>query len=153
MAYDIYFDENINCVSIRHYGDFMLGEFAQALISAAADIKYQEGMNFLRDARLINLPPELKFKQYKNFKVRGLAETHAKIGSVKLAWLAGNRDDYIIVHQILVSHRLDESLFDRKAFRDIEKAKDWLGIDPSYEMAYSEPIDQLASPGSGYLIS
>ena len=26
-----------------------------------------------------------------------------------------------------------------------EKAKDWLGIDPSYEMTYSEPIDQVVS--------
>ena len=116
----------------------MLGEFAQALIAAVDSIKYREGMNFLRDGRLINLPPELKFKQYKNFEVKGLAETHAKIGEVKLAWLAGNRNDFIIVHQILVSHRLDRGLFDRKAFRVMEKAKEWLGIDPSYEIAFSE---------------
>ena len=138
VAYDIYIDEDINCVSIRHYGDFVLGEFAQALIAAADNIKYQEGMNFLRDARLINMPPELNFKQYKNFKVRGLTETHTKIGGVKLAWLAGNRNDFIILHQILVSHRLDQSMFDRKAFRNMEKAKEWLGIEPSYEIAFSE---------------
>jgi hypothetical protein len=60
-----------------------------------------------------------------------------------MALVAGNGQSYAVIHQYVVSYRLEKSPLERKAFRDIEKALSWLDITDAYEIKYPD-LDKMA---------
>ena len=134
MAYEVHIEPSMNCVFIYHIGDFVPGEAARAIVEVAKNPKFRDGMNILRDMRQTKLPQEIDYQFFKSFQSDDLDDAKLAIGIAKLAWVVGNRDDYILVHQVTVKSRLELGSFNRKAFRDIEKAKEWLGIPADYEI-------------------
>ena len=54
----------------------------------------------------------------------------------KIAWVLGNAHDYKVIHQWCAVERLNLNLAERKPFRDIKSAMNWLGIPDEYEIKY-----------------
>ena len=97
-------------------------------------------MNILRDIRQTHFPPDIDYQYIKKYQGSGVSEAEYITGTAQIAWVAGNRDDFILLHQISVTDRLRSGSVERKPFRDIQKAKAWLGIPDDYEIPYGSDI-------------
>ena len=111
MAYEYFIDTAVNCVFICHTGDYAIGEGMRAMIQATKKPEYQRGMNFLRDMQQTNFPSEADFANliFTRTENVDLKEAETNIGTAKLAWLIGDREDYILAHQVCVSSRVEEA--------------------------------------------
>ena len=56
----------------------------------------------------------------------------------KVAWVVGDPHDFKLVHQLCALGRLNHFDTDRKEFRDIAKAKEWLNIPADYEIKFPD---------------
>ena len=134
MAWKIHIDPDVYCSFIKFYGAF---EFEQ-IIGAAGDMfshpDYRAGMNILRDSREQHLLADVSFKSLSVEAKKMMELFDDKLGPSKLAIVVGNAQSYAKIHQYIVAGRLSKSPIERKAFRDIEKAKKWLGLPVGYEI-------------------
>ena len=138
MSYDFYIESNLNCVFIRHLGNFVPGDSGRVLDEVIDSSEYRRGMNFLRDVRKTIFSPEIDYRYIKNYQSGGSSEADKIGGAAKVAWVAGSREDYILVHQVSLTDRLRPGSFQRRPFRDIKKARKWLGIPEDYEIEFPD---------------
>jgi hypothetical protein len=61
-----------------------------------------------------------------------------KIGECKWAAVVGDGRSYAKIHQSIVSRRLDGYPVERRVFRDIDKAREWLEIPAGYVISYPD---------------
>ena len=95
---------------------------------------YRIGMNSLRDLRDHIIPSDMTFRHISNQAKNLMNEFDQKLDNCRWATVIGDRQSYAKIHQFIVAGRLSKSPVERKAFRDIAKAKDWLGLPEGYEI-------------------
>jgi hypothetical protein len=137
MAYRYIIDPEVNCVFIQHFDDFNLTEVGEQYEVFLNDPEHFSGVNILRDLRRINIPPGNTYQDISDEAKKVFAAYDRRLGHSKLALVVGNRDDYIVAHQWIVTGRFSDKAVDRKLFREIDKAWEWLGIPEDYEIKYS----------------
>ena len=137
MHWTIYIDREVNCAFGKYYGVFDIGRLEIAAEEMFNHPEYRAGMNSLRDARELTMPTsKLSFGYYADKAREVMNEFDSKLGECKWAIVAGDGQNYARAHQYLVAGRLGKSQVERKAFRDMEKAMDWLGLPEGYEIKY-----------------
>ena len=134
MAWTIHIDPDVNCAFIKHYGAFDIDDPLNATKSLLIHPDFQGGTNSLHDNRNIHIPSDVTFNALSDTYKRITQEYEAKVSECKAAIVVGDAQSYAKVHQFIVSGRLDRNPVERKAFRDIEKAKEWLGLPEGYEI-------------------
>jgi len=136
MSWNVYINPEVNCVFVKYYGDFELEQIRGAAEDVSNHPDYREGMNFLRDCREQKISKDISFKALSTEAHRVTDEYDPKRGKCRTAFVVSNAESYSKVHQYVVSGRLSHTQVERRAFRDIEKAKEWLGLPENYEINY-----------------
>ena len=135
MAYTYCIDPKVNCVFIRHTGDFSPGEGFEVTNKFLEDPHYTHGMNILRDCIQATLPDAHTLDWYQKEGRKTVSKFDSLIGACRLAWVVSSARDFGIVHRWTATTRFNTKV-ERSLFRDLAKAKDWLGIAEDYEIKY-----------------
>ena len=140
MAYTMHIDPDINCVFFKHYGPISVDEFVKSFSDILEHPDYRAGMNILRDNSDQQFPADISFEAIAASSKR-VKEQDSGLGDCKWASVVGDAQSYSKVHQYITSGRLSENPIERRVFREMEKAREWLGIPVDYEIKYPDPED------------
>ena len=136
MAYTYYIDPKVNCIFIRQFGEFEVGDGFLSFEAISHDPLLDPTMNILRDLRGVSIPMFYGESVEEMLKVRERLERATSFFESCLnAWIVSSSEDFAIAHRWSVTTRLDPRIT-RRPFRDIAKARDWLGIPEDYEIKY-----------------
>lgn len=139
MAYQHYIDKNQNCIFVRHLGEVGTHEFEKQMTELSSLPDFEEGLHLLRDISLTKMPPGHDLTRVKNDILPGMKPIIEALGPRRMvAWVVGNPDDFKVIHQLATIYRLNLNVAERKPFRDIKKAREWLGIPEDYEIKYPD---------------
>jgi|TARA_B100000315_G_C14592187_1_gene596532 hypothetical protein len=136
MPYTIFIDPAVNCVFTKLAGDFDLDNREQSLEMVLNHPDFKIGMNMLRDARDLTYPEEATFKYISEIAEEKLRKYDESFGNCRWATVVADARSYAILHQFVITGRFNKSKVERKPFRDIEAAKEWLGIPENYEIKF-----------------
>ena len=153
MATRYYIDAGVNCVFIEHAGEFVRGEGPANLAEKLRDPAFRPGMNFFRDCSSTTLPTEFGYEYFARTKEQSMGAIEKEIGAVKMAWLVNGAHDFTIIHQMSVSSRLTTAGVQRRPFRGIESAFNWLELPADYQIrfpAIAVSRRQLAAHAAAY---
>ena len=104
---------------------------------------HRSNMNMLHDFSDVKFPSDISYDSLSDSFKRNMQQYGDEVVNCKSAVVVGDAQSYIKIHQYIVSGRLEKSSVERKAFRDIEKAKEWLGLPEGYEIKYPEPEETI----------
>tara|TARA_B100000315_G_scaffold260808_1_gene325646 strand:+ start:7781 stop:8212 length:432 start_codon:yes stop_codon:yes gene_type:complete len=140
MPCRVLIDDNVNCVFIQHYESFTSGEGIQVLQRVLKDPAHKKDMNVLHDVTQLSLPDEYDLQWFReNVRKESTETMDINLGrGRKAAWILSNPRDFKVIHQWSVVDRLNTSVVERRPFRDIEKAKEWLEIPTGYVIDYAD---------------
>jgi len=137
MAYSFYIDTAIDCVFIQHFGDYEIGEGICSVEAFVREPSYHNNMNILRDFRQTTLPSNFGESPIVIESQKRMKDNDELLaGACQIALVVGSAKDYGIMHRYTVSYRLG-TLAERRPFRDIAKARNWLEIPDGYEIKIS----------------
>lgn len=131
-----YIDAAVNCVFIEHVGEFAAGDGPANLRDILADPAFRPGMNFLRDASRTMLPAEFGYQYFVRTKEKVMGAIEMQIGTADMAWVVGSARDFAAIHQLCVSNRLTPDGLQRRPFRGIESAFNWLELPADYQIRH-----------------
>ena len=148
MPARFYIEPKLNCVFVQHFDEYTLSDSHDQLLEMLEDPDYVRGMNILRDIRATPIPSELTFSYFKKVHPSEMGNVERQLGQCKVAVLVGSREDYAIAHQLSISTRLTPTNVERKPFRDLTKAKLWLGVPEGYVISgfEAEPVENNSAP-------
>ncbi|MAF49170.1 MAG: hypothetical protein QF393_13610 [Rhodospirillales bacterium] len=136
MNWTLHIDPEVNCAFFKFFGTFRFGAMVEAMTEMLNHPDYRGGMNILRDISDQPFPSDLTYKAITEENRRVTAEIDLKIGECRFAIVVGDARSYAVVHQYIVTGRLRKNPVERKPFRDMEAAKEWLGLPADYEIKY-----------------
>ena len=132
----MFIDPAVNCVFIKHYGTFSYGIIAETAESRINHADFQVGMNVFNDARDLHFPRDLAPEEVSD-AAKLLIETHdPNKGRCRSAIFVDDGYAYAIAKQFSVSNRLSRVSIEREVFRELDKAKSWLGLPEDYEIKF-----------------
>ena len=135
MSFQIFVDPDVNCTFVR-YSKFVQGEGLSAIKQIIQNSRFRHGMNILRDTRQIVLPDKLDYAWFKNDFEDIYTREHLLMQGSLFAWLVGSPADYAKAHSwALVTRTMSGQ--NRRAFRNMDAAKDWLDIPVNYTINYA----------------
>jgi len=82
------------------------------------------------------LPTEFGYEYFARTNEQSVGVIEKQIGAIKMAWLVDGAHDFTIIHQLSVSTRLTPTGLQRRPFRSIESAFDWLQLPADYQIRY-----------------
>ncbi len=135
----MYIDPDLNCVFYKHYGTFAFGEIAETAESRIDHPAFQVGMNILHDVRKLIFPPDHSYKHISEGARSMMATYDPKVGKCRSAMVVGDGRAYAKVHQFIVAGRFTDTPVERAVFREMGKAKEWLGIPEGYDINFPSP--------------
>jgi hypothetical protein len=140
VAYQYCIDPEINCVFVQHYDAVDYGEGLDAFDEVLQDLSFHIGLNILHDLSRADLPEILSEVKYLTDNRRRVAEIDTRLGQCRVAFVVKSADDFAIAHRISITIR-PVTQVERKPFRDLGKAREWLGIPDDYEIKYPDAIE------------
>ncbi|MBT3990810.1 MAG: hypothetical protein HON14_16555 [Rhodospirillaceae bacterium] len=135
MAYQYSIHPDINCVYVEHTGTFEVDEEQHQLIEMEANPHFTRGMDILRDISATSFPEIYNFEYFKHQSHSQFKDIASGLGRCKIAWVLGNGRDYGLVRQWVTTLNLTSATIERKPFRDIDAAKDWLNVPKDYSFS------------------
>ena len=82
------------------------------------------------------LPDAFGYAYFACTKKHSMSAIEERIGGADEAWLAGGARDFTVIHQPSVCTRLTPKGLQRRPFRTIDSAFDWLGLPPDYQIRF-----------------
>jgi len=148
VAYEYEIDEDVNCVFVRHFGEFGIDDVPNSFQDIVSDSRHRPGMNMLRAITETTQPGEYGFKFFKEKSQKRLGKFDQKLGKCRLAWFTTSGRDYRIIHQFITTRRFSHDLVERSPFTDLKSAKEWLGIPGDYEIELfaKAGLSEIGSP-------
>ena len=138
MPYSIHIDPKVNCVLFRFYGSFTVGSRLEGIEQMLSQIDYKNGMKILTDSREQPFPSSITFKKISE-AVKKMEVTINKIqAGCQWATVVSDAQHYATMHRYIALTKNSGSMVERKPFRDIDKAREWLGIPADYQIKYPE---------------
>ncbi len=129
-------DTKANCVHIRHTGTFDAREFEEYFGVLITDPEFLPSMNFIQDLRQCDIPDEIDYSVISS-ELRDIASRiDSNLSACHMAIVAKNPQDYAKVHQFIVALRFAKTSVERRAFRDMDKAREWIGLPKDYEIKF-----------------
>ena len=139
MSYRVHIDGSVNCVFVQHFGTISSGEITEQLKILVQDPAFNKNMSLLRDVTQTSLPENYDLEWFRQTSATTMALVDDDLGTGrKVAWVLSSVNDYKVVHQWSVVGRLNTKVMERRPFRDITKAMNWLGIPEGYVIPYQE---------------
>jgi len=138
MPYTLLIDPEVNCMFIKHVGAFDFGNIAKSSEDRLNHPDHKMGMDYIHDFSEQQIPPDLPFHVVAGESKRIVRDYNLKFGRCKAALVAGDAQSYAKLHQFIEAARFTDNPVERRAFRDMEKAKDWIGLPADYEIIYPE---------------
>jgi|GEM_PF-342982 hypothetical protein len=132
-----HFDIEKNCIFIQHFDLFHPDIALEQLNMMVQDPRFKSGMNILRDVSLTKLPDFLDYRWLNNNSPRRMKEIYRTMDNCRIGWLVGNAQDYGKLHRWVAS-QLRSASVERKPFRELADALEWLDIPPDYKINYAE---------------
>jgi len=99
MPYTIRMDPEVNCMFIKHVGEFDIGDIARSSADRLSHPDHKSGMNFIHDFSEQRIPPDLPFKTVVEESKRIVRDYNVKFGRCKGALVAGDAQSYAKLHQ------------------------------------------------------
>ena len=121
---------------VRHFGAYELDEEQHHLRDLMAREDFRPGCNILRVMEGIAMPEEYSFEYFTSRSKPKLNKLAEKMKSIRIAWVVNNGRDYSLVHQWGVSQRLSVPEVERRTFRELPPALEWLGIPADYSISF-----------------
>tara|TARA_B100000315_G_scaffold161555_1_gene150045 strand:- start:5747 stop:6172 length:426 start_codon:yes stop_codon:yes gene_type:complete len=137
-SFQIRIDLEINCAFIRHIGQMDVADVPDSFDKILAHPKFRKGINILRDASEAVQPEEYGYKYFQKESPQRVGKYEQAFGNCKLAWVISNPREFAIIHQFTLSRRMSEDVIERRPFKTIDAAKEWLNIPENYVISYSE---------------
>ena len=138
MKCTIHIDPNVNCALINLSDDYEFRDLDEFLNRMINHPDHHPDTNILVDGRDLRMPPDKTYKSLsENFKLASQIFS-SKTDTCRSGIVVGDAQNYAKVHQYIVSGRLEKTPVERKVFRDIGKAKAWLGLPEGYEIKNPE---------------
>ncbi len=135
MSFHYYIDTEINCVFIRHFGAFDIGEGAASVKLLLADADHRPGMNILRDLTGVSFSKETAERSFSAQVRHGAKVYERQLGHCLMAWVLGSAEDFAVGHRWSASARPTGS-FTRRPFRALGPARAWLGVPENYVIKF-----------------
>jgi len=126
---------------IKHDGPFDFDNIAKSGDDRLNHPDYRTGMDFIHDFRDQHIPADLEFTSIAAESKRIVKEYNLKFGRCKAAMVVGDAQSYAKIHQFIESAKFTDNPVERKVFRDMEKAREWIGLPTGYEINFPEPED------------
>ena len=140
MAYRYHIDPAVNCAFIRHFDDYSRGEGFEVFKEILDDPLYRRDMNILRELHQISFPKSLADPYAAGEIRRHLEGIDPLFGTCRIVWVVNSAADYAIAHRWTVSARLSGGI-ERNVFREMAKAKAWLGMPTDYRISFPDQGD------------
>jgi len=99
---------------------------------------FRMGLNILRDAREAVQPDVYGYHFFLQESPKRLNRFESAFGDCKLAWVINDAQEFAKVHQFTLARRLSDDTIERKPFKTIEAAKDWLNIPEDYQITFAD---------------
>jgi hypothetical protein len=138
MPYKYIIDTNVNCSFIRHEEPFNILNFAQSGDDRLDHPDFVAHMNFVHDLTCLVIPADIEFKTISNESKRIIREYNQRFGECKGAIVVGDAKSYAKIHQFIEAGRFTNNPVDRKVFRDMDKALEWVGVPSDYKVNYGD---------------
>jgi hypothetical protein len=138
MAWTMLIDVDVNCVFFKHRNDFDFSAIAESSVARLNHLDFRPGMDFLHDIQDADIREDLSYATISEDSKSVIVNYNEQLGACKGALVAGDGQGYAKIHQFIVSGRLLKNPIERMAFRDIEKAKQWLGLADDYQIKQPE---------------
>ena len=138
MAFRYFIDLTVNCVFASHRGDFDLTQSEKRYRTVIDSSKYRSGLNFLQDLRYANVPEDYTYKFIQNTLEKFVDSLDDILGDCRVAIVVGSAADFKIYHQLITTRRLSATKVDRKVFREMDTAREWLGVPDDYEINFPD---------------
>lgn len=135
MAHTHYVIAELNCAFVRYFGPFEKFEGFLALSDIIDDPAHRGGMDIIHDLSATSYPDDFGDAPILKAGLDRLAEYDRKIETCRIAWVVGSASDYAKGHRWVVSTRLSSQI-ERRVFRSIGGAKQWLGIPEDYVITH-----------------
>ena len=136
MSYTTYVDPDTNCFFVHHYGPFDITEVLKSLEDVLINPLFRIDMNVLRDYRDQTSPSDITFNVLSGTSKTIMEDFDSKFGKCCAAIVVGDTQSYSKVHQYVVSTRLMKTQIERRVFREVDEAKEWLNIPMEYKIAF-----------------
>ena len=136
MAWTINIDHEVNCAFLKFDSSFKISHISESAQDIVNHPDFKTGINILRDSRELKIPSDITFKSLSEESLRIINEINQKMGECKAAVVVGDSQSYAKFHQFIVTGRLTTNPVERKVFRDIAAAREWLDIPPDYEIKF-----------------
>jgi len=95
-------------------------------------------MNVLRDIRKQTISEDWSYHSMSKEAQTQMERHDTILGKCKWAVLVPDANFYAKVHQFITTGRLGNHLVERKPFRELDAALEWLGVPTDYEIKYPE---------------
>ena len=138
MSYTFYIEPTINCIFYKFYGAYDTSVREQSVLDAINHPDFNKEMNILSDTRNQPIPSDISFKSITDEVRQNLKIYDRMLGKCRWATIVANAQSYAKVHQFIVTGRLGSHQVERKPFRNIEKARKWLGIPADYKIKHHQ---------------
>jgi hypothetical protein len=92
------------------------------------DPDYAGNTNILRDCSDAALPSDWTWERMTTTTKERMEAFNDKLGLCKVAWVVKDGTDFAKVHQYSVSDRFGDHSVERRGFRDMAEARQWLAI-------------------------
>ena len=137
MSYQFYIDQEHHCAIIRFIGKINHDEIKAQATELIASPQYTKDLNFLRDLTQASLVIGDGLASVKELVSTRSFQLDDEIGrNRKSAWVLSNAQDFKKIHQFCALSRISHSIIARQPFRDVGRAKKWLGFSENYECNY-----------------
>jgi hypothetical protein len=135
MAHTHYINDELKCAFVRYYDRFEKYEGFDALGDIVDNPLYQIGMDIIHNLSATSFPDNFGDGPIRKAGRERLAEYDRKTGICRIAWVVGSASDYAMGHRWVVSTRLTSEI-ERRVFRSIDEAKEWLRIPEDYAITH-----------------
>jgi hypothetical protein len=101
MPYILLIDPQVNCMFIKHVGEFDFGNIARSAEDRLNHPDHQMGMDFIHDFSEKQIPPDLPFHVVAGESKRFANDYNLKFGRCKGALVVGDAKSYAKLHQFV----------------------------------------------------
>jgi hypothetical protein len=128
MTYEVNFEHDPHYVSIEAQGDIPTYATQETVFKILNSPIYRPGTALLFNLLSARLPKDWSFKFFSNTD-NGLQEkVFEDYEKFKMAFVVCDGVDFAKVHQMILSYRLSAVYVERRGFRDMESAVNWIKV-------------------------
>ena len=129
-------DSKLNCVFIHESGDYDMHDAGQLWGKLFDDPGFHPPVNILWDMRQCDISDEIDFTVISTKMREGIRPIDKLLRACRIALVMKNGHCYAKAHQFTVALRFEDTAVERKVFREITPALQWLDVPENFKPTY-----------------